>query len=139
MANDMKHAEPWLASALLRYKQDPTILRMAAQYEQARGDNRRAAAYYRAALEAMGPEPLEDLLSNGNRSKGLPGEPANQPSPTQDLMRLLAPDKRVSQGNRPVGIPDAADQDNWAPVAAGSDVGRLSPRTMVLPTRCLQS
>ena len=56
-AKDMKQAETWLQAALDEYKNDASILRMAAQFEQARGDNQRAAAYYRAALAAMGPAP----------------------------------------------------------------------------------
>jgi cellulose synthase operon protein C len=127
MANDLKHAAPWLESALLRYKEDPTILKMAAQYEQARGDNRKAAAYYRAALEAMGPQPLEDILTNGGRTNALP-QPGSQPSPTQDLMRLLAPEKHVSQGSRQTSSPDTIGQDNWAPVQQqrGQTLGEFS-------------
>jgi tetratricopeptide (TPR) repeat protein len=52
-ANDRNQAEMWLRQALVRYPHDPAILTMAAQYEQARGDNERAAEYYRASLAAM--------------------------------------------------------------------------------------
>ncbi len=52
-ANDKTRAEIWLRQALDRYPRDPAILSLAAQYEQARGDNQRAAAYYRASLAAM--------------------------------------------------------------------------------------
>ncbi len=52
-ANDRTQAEIWLRQGLDRYPRDPAILSLAAQYEQARGDNERAAAYYRASLAAM--------------------------------------------------------------------------------------
>jgi cellulose synthase operon protein C len=90
---DMSHAEQWLEIALDRYKDNPTILKMAAQYEQARGNNERAAAYYRAALNALGPAPIGgDLLSQ-------PGEPAYRASPGQQLMQLLAPGRSAALMN----------------------------------------
>jgi tetratricopeptide (TPR) repeat protein len=52
-ANDKSQAELWLRQALERFPRDPSILTLAARYEQARGDNQRAADYYRAALAAM--------------------------------------------------------------------------------------
>jgi tetratricopeptide (TPR) repeat protein len=52
-ANDRNHAELWLRQALDRYPRDPAILSLAARFEQARGDNQRAADYYRAALAVM--------------------------------------------------------------------------------------
>jgi tetratricopeptide (TPR) repeat protein len=52
-ANDKNQAEQWLRQALERYPRDPAILSLAAHYEQARGDNQRAADYYRASLAAM--------------------------------------------------------------------------------------
>ena len=52
-ANDKNQAEIWLRQALQRYPRDASILELAARYEQARGDNQRAADYYRASLAAM--------------------------------------------------------------------------------------
>jgi tetratricopeptide (TPR) repeat protein len=52
-ANDRGQAEVWLRQALERFATDPAILALAARYEQARGDNERAADYYRASLAAM--------------------------------------------------------------------------------------
>jgi tetratricopeptide (TPR) repeat protein len=52
-ADDKTQAEEWLRQALDRFAGDPAILTLAARYEQARGDNERAAAYYRASLAAM--------------------------------------------------------------------------------------
>ena len=54
-ANDRNQAELWLRQALERFPHDPAILSLAARYEQARGDNQRAADYWRAALAAMPP------------------------------------------------------------------------------------
>ena len=52
-ANDQNQAELWLRQALERFPRDPEILSLAARYEQARGDNERAAEYYRASLAVM--------------------------------------------------------------------------------------
>ena len=52
-ANDKPQAEIWLRQALERYPRDPAVLSLAARFEQARGDNQRAADYYRASLAAM--------------------------------------------------------------------------------------
>ncbi len=52
-ANDKNQAELWLRQALERFGRDPAILSLAARYEQARGDNQRAADYWRASLAAM--------------------------------------------------------------------------------------
>jgi tetratricopeptide (TPR) repeat protein len=52
-ANDKGQAEVWLRQALERFATDPAILALAGRYEQARGDNERAADYYRASLAAM--------------------------------------------------------------------------------------
>ena len=52
-ANDKAQAEIWLRQGLERYPKDAAILSLAARFEQARGDNQRAADYYRAALAAM--------------------------------------------------------------------------------------
>ncbi len=48
-ANDKNQAELWLRQALERFPRDPAILSLAGRYEQARGDNERAADYYRAS------------------------------------------------------------------------------------------
>jgi len=52
-ANDKNQAEIWLRQALQRFPRDASVLELAARYEQARGDNQRAADYYRASLAAM--------------------------------------------------------------------------------------
>ncbi|MGO9337532.1 MAG: cellulose synthase subunit BcsC-related outer membrane protein [Terracidiphilus sp.] len=63
-ANDKSQAEQWLRQALERYPHDPAILSLAARYEQARGDNQRAADYYRASLAAMPPASPSEKLAH---------------------------------------------------------------------------
>ncbi len=90
-ANDKTQAEIWLRQALDRYPRDPAILTMAAQYEQARGDNERAADYYRASLAAMPRTSPVDRLAH------LMVYPEEDTRPHKavtaaDLQRLLNPD-----------------------------------------------
>jgi cellulose synthase operon protein C len=96
-AHDLKQAEVWLRAALELYKDDAPLLKMAAQYEQAKGDSGRAAAYYRAALDAMGPASPAEIFSHST-TPGQPGEdPTRSNTPARDLMRLLAPPTASSQ------------------------------------------
>ncbi len=97
-ARDMRQAETWLESALDQYKDNALILRMAAQYEQARGNSQRAAAYYRAALDAMGPASPGMIFTQPRVDTNMPGTL----SPSQQLMQLLAPAGRVARLNAPV-------------------------------------
>jgi tetratricopeptide (TPR) repeat protein len=97
-AHDLKRAETWLQAALDLYKDDAALLKMAAQYEQARGDAGRAEAYYRAALNAMGPESPAEIFSHA----GAPGRVADDPvhgsnAPARELMRLLEPSDTKDQ------------------------------------------
>ena len=96
-AHDMKQAESWLQAALDLYKDDPAILKMAAQYEQARGDAGRAAAYYRAALDAMGPQSPAEIFSHPANPAGDTGDPGRGNLPARELMRLLAPSNPTAQ------------------------------------------
>lgn len=80
-AHDRKRAAAWLQTAMDRYHDDPIILKMAAQLEQSRGHNTRAAEYYKAALGAMGPP------------AGTAAEA--QFTPDQRLMELLVPGTRL--------------------------------------------
>jgi tetratricopeptide (TPR) repeat protein len=63
-ANDKTQAEIWLRQALDRYPQNPAILQLAARFEQARGDNQRAADYWRASLAAMPKASPTDRLAH---------------------------------------------------------------------------
>ncbi len=99
-ANNLNIAHKWLEMALDRFKDNPTILKMAAQYEQARGNSEGATAYYRAALNASGPAPA------GGGLLPQPGEPGYSPSPAQQLMHLLAPPGSSARLND-MNLPDA--------------------------------
>ena len=63
-ANDRNQAEIWLRQALDRYPQSPAILALGARYEQARGDNERAAQYWRASIAAMPQASPADRLAH---------------------------------------------------------------------------
>jgi len=93
-AGDRNQAEQWLRQALERYPHDAAILSLAARYEQARGDNQRAADYYRASLAAMPSaspsERLEHVLVYPDTDTR-----AHRAVTAADLQRLLDP------GNEP--------------------------------------
>ena len=120
-ARDMKQAETWLEGSLDQYKDNPAILRLAAQYEQARGNSERAAAYYRAALDAMGPAAPGGVFTQ-------PGNDINAPgtlSPMQQLMQLLAPAGRTARLNAPADSLDSS---------SGGDVSWMDAPSKPTPT-----
>jgi tetratricopeptide (TPR) repeat protein len=84
-AGDTRDAANWLETALPVYGTDPNLLRMAAQYEQARGDSRKAAAYYRAALQMMG-------SGAGQTNGGAMNGATTAPDAGGTLLELLAPE-----------------------------------------------
>ena len=63
-ANDKTQAEQWLRQGLDRFPRDPAMLALAARYEQARGDNQRAADYWRASLAVMPASSPVDRLAH---------------------------------------------------------------------------
>jgi len=116
-AQDMKLAESWLQAALNLYQSDPAILQLAAQFEQARGDSARAKAYYRAALNAMGPEPAGGIFSHSEDPAPDAGQPGHRNSATQELMQLLAP---AGPDPKPTQLPDRREGSRKAD-ATGRD------------------
>lgn len=90
-ANDRTQAETWLRAGLERYPKDYRILGMAARFEQARGDNQRAADYWRAALAAMPANSPSDRLAH---DLDYPDQDTNphKVRTAGDLQRLLNPD-----------------------------------------------
>ena len=90
-ANDRNQAELWLRRAMEQFPHDPAILSQAARYEQARGDNQRAAAYYRASLAAMPAASPQEKLAH---TLVYPEQDtrAHRAVTTADLERLLNPD-----------------------------------------------
>jgi len=89
-ANDKVQAEAWLRQALDRYPRDSAILSLAARFEQARGDNQRAADYWRAALAAMPQSSPTDKLAH---ELVFPEQDtrAHRAVTAADLQRLLDP------------------------------------------------
>jgi tetratricopeptide (TPR) repeat protein len=98
-ARDRKQAEAWLQTSLDRFGRDAQILRLAAEFEQQRGDSRRAEAYYRAALQASGPPDIDEITSQSASARTSPVPP------TEELFRLLS-----SSGNSRQGL--AAQEKN---------------------------
>jgi tetratricopeptide (TPR) repeat protein len=90
-ANDRTHAEAWLRQALDRYPRDPAILSLAARFEQDRGDNQRAADYYRAALAVM---PLASPTDRLAHTLVYPEQDmkSHRAVTAADLQQLLNPD-----------------------------------------------
>jgi len=90
-ANDKAQAETWLRQALDRYPRDSAILALAARFEQARGDNGRAADYWRASLAAMPTiSPTDRLAHELNHPEAI--KPNNRAATPNDLAHLLSPD-----------------------------------------------
>ena len=109
-ANDRQQAEVWLKLALDHYAHDPAILATAARYEQSRGNNQRAAEYWRAALAAMPPESPSDKLE---RELGVPehDRKTHRAPGGAGLRELLDPD--YNPGKRT--SPDANPENGPAP------------------------
>jgi tetratricopeptide (TPR) repeat protein len=91
-ANDKAQAELWLRQALGRFSRSPGILAMAARFEQARGDNHRAADYWRASLAAMPQASPADRLAH---ELVYPDQDmkARRAVTAADLQRLLDPNE----------------------------------------------
>jgi tetratricopeptide (TPR) repeat protein len=89
-ANDKAQAEAWLREALDRYPQDYKILGLAARFEQARGDNQRAANFWRASIAAMPQGTPTDRLTHDLAYPDLNTKPHTART-AADLTRLLDP------------------------------------------------
>ncbi|GGH13568.1 hypothetical protein GCM10011586_33520 [Silvibacterium dinghuense] len=121
---NLTQAESWLNKAMATYPNDPNVLALAARFEQARGDNARAAAYWKASIAAMPPvSPANQLahildrpdIVNPSRSLSTPG-----------LASLLDPDGQTSPQVAPAlpgynnsGTTDVATAQT--PVLLGAD------------------
>jgi tetratricopeptide (TPR) repeat protein len=126
-ANDKAQAEQWLRQALDRYPRDSTILGEAARFEQARGDNARAADYWRASLAAM-PQvsPTDKLAHELVHPEAI--KPNSRAATPDDLAHLLNPDQdaaaRGGKSAKPLPPLPAYGHDPYDP---GAPVV-LSPR-----------
>jgi tetratricopeptide (TPR) repeat protein len=90
-ANDKTQAEAWLRLALDRFPNDAGILGMAARFEQARGDNQRAAEYWRASLAAMPAASPTDKLAHILAYPDASTK-THKATTAADLQQLLNPD-----------------------------------------------
>jgi tetratricopeptide (TPR) repeat protein len=90
-ANDKTLAEAWLRQALERFPKNAAILTLAARFEQARGNNQRAADYLRASLAAM-PQPTPASRLAHELAYPEPDEKAHRAGTPAELARLLNPE-----------------------------------------------
>jgi tetratricopeptide (TPR) repeat protein len=119
-AGNRKQAQSWLQTSLDRFGHNPQILELSAEFEQQRGDSRKAAAYYQAALAASGPPSIGELTSS-HSSSAIGG--ASEASATQTLFQLLSSSNSASAQNVPSRAADL-DRDNQAalwPVRPSAD------------------
>jgi tetratricopeptide (TPR) repeat protein len=130
-ANDKAQAEIWLRQALDRYPRDPAVLQLAARYEQARGDNQRAAEYYRASLAAMPSASPVDRLAH---TLAYPEQDmrSHKAVTAADLQRLLDPNnepfrKTTKLPPLPAYGPDP--YDGSAPIVLNRQRSATIPRT----------
>lgn len=103
-AQNMKQAEAWLREGLAKYPREPKVLAAAAQFEQARGDQARAAEYWRASLNAMpavSPEAdlAHKLMQPESMTQARPGRPT-------DLASLLNPGAAPDAQSGEVPLPN---------------------------------
>jgi len=98
-ANDKAQAEQWLRQALDRYPREPAILAEAARFEQARGDNARAADYWRASLAAMPRvSPTDKLAHELVHPEAI--KPNSRAATPDDLAHLLNPDQDTARAGK---------------------------------------
>ena len=119
-AGNRKQAEAWLQTSLDRFGRDAQILQLAAEFEQQRGDSRRAAAYYRAALQAAGPPTIDELTSSQVRSSS-----TSQLSATQELFGMLS-SGNASGSVLSSGRDNLSDQQTLWPTHSSSSRSRQS-------------
>jgi tetratricopeptide (TPR) repeat protein len=95
--------EAWLRIALAKYPNDPIILGLAARFEQARGNNERASAFWRAAIAAMPPGSGVKSLDYGLVMPQAP--PTARPAPATRSVssprNLTRTSPRLSSNSRP--------------------------------------
>ena len=144
VAGDTRSAETWLRFALDQYPKDPDLLILGARFEQAQGNNNRAADYYRASLDAMPPpDPGAELATELSRpvpaatTMHLPGIKTGT-GKGQDLATLLAPNTNDDAATpaTPVStqpyLPSMSSGYGSAPVQLATPPA--SPDTSVVPS-----
>jgi tetratricopeptide (TPR) repeat protein len=123
-AADMAQAEAWLRQALTRFPSDPQVLGPAARFEQARGNNERAADYGRAALAAMPPDAAVKSLDSG---LGYPAGSYAPPAPG-DTKRLLDPRHEPRANGMPPLPAYPPSASSHAPVGSTGQPAETTPQ-----------
>ncbi|MDR3418700.1 MAG: cellulose synthase subunit BcsC-related outer membrane protein, partial [Nevskia sp.] len=123
-ATDMAQAEAWLRQALARYPSDPQILGLAARFEQARGNNERAADFWRAALSAM---PAGASMKSLDSGLVYPPGAYHSAAPG-DTKRMLDPRRDPLPGSKLPPLPTYAPQSQ-------APVGLSGPPAATVPQR----
>jgi tetratricopeptide (TPR) repeat protein len=134
-ADDLKDSETWLRFALNQYPKDPQILLLGAKFEEARGDNNRAADYYKVAIHAMPPDdPGAGLVNELSHPVPMAPLPGSQGA-AQGLSTLLAP------GTEPAAAPamPPPPPQPYLPGGNGQDLAPMNqqyavPQSPALPT-----
>ncbi len=81
-SGDNKDAEAWLRYGLDAYPKDAQMLTLGARFEQARGNNGRAADYFRASLAALPPgDPGSELATELSQPDTRRPAPLRDPVP----------------------------------------------------------
>jgi cellulose synthase operon protein C len=106
-AADLKQAETWLRQALEKTPNDPQVLALAARFEQARGDNARAAEFWRASLNAMPRVSPANELAHALSSPDPVKQTRAQGETAVSLATLLNPDAEIpaARANQPPPLP----------------------------------
>jgi tetratricopeptide (TPR) repeat protein len=132
-ANDMNQAQVWLNQSLERYPRDPATLSLAARYEQARGDNQRAADYDRASLAAMPStspaQKLAHVLVYPDRNTK-----AHRAVTAADLQRLLDPNNEPFARTSAIPSMPASEPDPYNG-AAPAVLTSPQPQTRTTPAQ----
>jgi tetratricopeptide (TPR) repeat protein len=123
-ATDMAQAETWLRQALSRFPSDPQVLGLAARFEHARGNNERAADYWRAALAVMPPGAAVKSLDS---VVGTPGVSYPAPAPG-DTKRLLDPRREPSENKVPPLPAYPPSASSHAPVGLNGPPAETTPQ-----------
>ncbi len=137
--NDKPQAETWLREALERFPSEYHILGLAARFEQARGDNQRAADFWRASIAAMPEGTPTDRLAHDLAYPDVNTKP-HKARTAADLQQLLNPEYAAATEPFPktVKLPPlpAYGPDPYlgsAPVVLGSQQPTIARQTQ-LPT-----
>ena len=132
-AGDSKIAETWLRYGLDAYPKDAEMLNLGARFEQLRGNNSRAADYFRASLAAMPPGDPGAELAN-ELSQPVPAARLPKPAEPQDLATLLStPDPNSQDPAAQPAPPPPPYLPNYTNIYGQAPV-QVSPQSSVVPS-----